>query len=179
MRNFVTAVATNERFTEQIAGETSCIAYQPSATAAMTDDTPLPFDLSAVRRKKLTIDFDGGNQSSNGGLLLLRHADRKLGICRRIADVMADRRDPSRIGHAVFEMVMARVSAIACGHKDAIDLDRLRHDPLMKVAVGRCPESGAPLASQSTISRLENAPSKTEAARLTPTIGDHASAQGK
>jgi Transposase DDE domain group 1 len=55
--------------------------------------------------------------------------------------------------------VTARVSAIACGHEDAIDLDRLRHDPLMKVAVGRCPETGAPLASQSTISRLENAPS--------------------
>ena len=37
----------------------------------MTDDTLLPFDLPSVRRKKLTIDFDGGNQSSNGGLLLL------------------------------------------------------------------------------------------------------------
>src|SRR3984957_15434626 len=170
----MTVVATNERFTQQIAVETSCIAYQPSATAAMTDDTPLPFDLSAVRRKKLTIDFDGGNQSSNGGLLLLRHAERKLGICRRIADAMVDRRDPSRIRHAVFEMVMARVSAIACGHKDAIDLDRLRHDPLMKVAVGRCPESGAPLASQSTISRLENAPSRTEAARLTAALVDQA-----
>jgi hypothetical protein len=66
----------------------------------------------------------------------------------------------------MFEMVMARVCAIACGHEDAIDLDRLRHDPLMKVAVGRCPITGAPLASQSTISRLENAPSKTEAVRL-------------
>jgi hypothetical protein len=43
--------------------------------------------------------------------------------------------------------------AIACGHEDAIDFDRLRHDPLMNVAVGRCPQSGAPLASQSTISR--------------------------
>jgi hypothetical protein len=134
----------------------------------MTDDTPLPFDLSAVRRKKLTVDFGGGNQSSDGGLLLLllRHAERKLGVCRRLADPMPDGRDPSRIRHAVFEMVMARVAAIACGHKDAIDLDRLRHDPLMKVAVGRCPITGAPLASQSTISRLENAPSKTEAARL-------------
>jgi hypothetical protein len=77
-----------------------------------------------------------------------------------------DRRDASRICHAIFEMVMVRVSTIACGYKDAIDLDRLRHDPLMKVAVGRCPTSSAPLASQSTISRLENAPSKTEAARL-------------
>ena len=72
----------------------------------------------------------------------------------------------------MFEMVMARASAIACGYEDAIDLDRLRHDPLMKVAVGRCPASGAPLASQSTISRLENAPSKTEAARLSAALLD-------
>src|ERR1700726_1516989 len=70
------------------------------------------------------------------------------------------------------EMVMARVSAIACGYKDANDLDRLRHDPLMKITVGRCPQSGAALASQSTISRLENAPSKTEAARLCAALVD-------
>jgi hypothetical protein len=82
---------------------------------------------------------------------------------------MPDRRDPDRIRHAMFEMVMSRVLAIACGHEDAIDLDRLRHDPLMKLAVGRCPESGQPLASQSTISRLENAPSKT-AASVRPAI---------
>ena len=69
-------------------------------------------------------------------------------------------------------MVMARTSAIACGYKDAIDHDRLRHDPLMKVAVGRHPQTGAPLASQSTISRLENAPSKTEAARLAVALLD-------
>ena len=99
-----------------------------------------------------------------------------IGICRRLADAMPDRRDASRIRHAMFEMVMARVCAIACGHEDAIDLDRLRHDPLMKVAVGRCPQSGAPLASQSTISRLENAPSKTEAARLTAALVDQAGA---
>src|SRR6516225_7682690 len=138
----------------------------------MIDDTLLPFDLPAVRRKKLTVDFDGGTQSSDAGLLLLREAERKLGVCRRLADAMPDRRDPDRIRHAMFEMVMARASAIACGHKDAIDLDRLRHDPLMKVAVGRCPETGAALASQSTISRLENAPSKTEAARLAVALLD-------
>ena len=138
----------------------------------MTDDTPLPFDLPAICRKKLTVDFDGGNQSSDAGLLLLREAERKLGVCRRLAEAMPDRRDADRIQHAMFEMVMARVSAIACGHKDAIDLDRLRHDPLMKLAVGRCPDSGAALASQSTISRLENAPSKTEAARLAAALLD-------
>src|SRR5262249_9881179 len=138
----------------------------------MTDATPLPFDLPSVRRKKLTADFEGGNQSSDTGLLLLREAERKLGMCRRLADAMPVGRDASHIRHAMFEMVMARVCAIACGHEDAIDLDRLRHDPLMKVAVGRCPQSGAPLASQSTISRLENAPRKTEAARLTAALVD-------
>src|SRR3954468_9544655 len=122
----------------------------------MTDAIPLPFDLPSVHRKKLTVDFDGGNQSSDGGLLLLRQAERKLGVCRRLADAMPDRRDGSRIRHEVFEMVMARASAIACGHKDAIDLDRLRHDPLMKLAVGGCPDSGAALASQSTISLDQN-----------------------
>ena len=140
----------------------------------MTDATPLPFELPSVRRRKLTVDFEGGNQSSDGGLLLLRQAERQVGICGRLADAMPDRRDASRIRHEMFEMVMARVSAIACGHKDAIDLDRLRHDPLMKIAVGRCPTTGAPLASQSTISRLENAPSKTEAARLAAALIDQA-----
>src|SRR6201987_2959678 len=138
----------------------------------MTDDTLLPVDLPAVHRKKLTVDFNGGNQSSDAGLLLLREAERRLGVCRRLAAAMPDRRDPGRILHEMFEMVAARAMAIACGYKDAIDHDRLRHDPLMKVAVGRCPETGAPLASQSTLSRLENAPSKTEAARLCAALLD-------
>src|SRR5262252_9262118 len=138
----------------------------------MTEATLLPFDLPAVRRKKLTVDFDGGNQSSDAGLLLLREAERKLGVCRRLAAAMPDRRDPDRILHEMFEMVAARSMAIACGYEDAIDHDRVRHDPLMKAAVGRCPETGAPLASQSTISRLENAPSKSEAARLCAALLD-------
>ena len=86
----------------------------------MSDATPLPFDLPSVRRKKLTVDFDGGNQSSDGGLLLLREAERRLGVCARLAATMPDRRDASRIEHEMFEMVMARVVAIACGHQDAI-----------------------------------------------------------
>src|ERR1700744_5472392 len=110
--------------------------HLPSATAAMLDDTPLPFDLPSVCRKKLTVDFNGGNQSSNAGLLLLREKERALGVCRRLADAMPDRRDADRIRHAMFEMAMARVAAIACGYDAANDLDRLRHDPLMKLAVG-------------------------------------------
>jgi hypothetical protein len=138
----------------------------------MTANTPLPFDLPAVRRKKLTVDFAGGNQSSDAGLLLLRESERRLGVCRRLAAAMPDERDRNRITHAMFELVMARAAAIACGHIDGNDHDRLRHDPLLKLAVGRAPETGAALASQSTISRLENAPSKIETARLTAALID-------
>jgi Transposase DDE domain group 1 len=135
----------------------------------MTDATLLPFDLPAVHRKKLTVDFDGGNQSSDAGLLLLREAERKIGVCRRLANAMPDRRDQSRIRHEMFELVAARFRH----HVWLQGRQRPRpawHDPLMKVAVGRCPESGGPLAS--TISRLENAPTKTEAARLTGALID-------
>ena len=138
----------------------------------MTEATLLPFDLPAVHRKKLTVDFDGGNQSSDGGLLLLRQVERKIGVCQRLAEVMPDSRDQSRVRHEMFELVATRAFAISCGYKDGNDLNRLRHDPLLKIAVGRCPESGSPLASQSTISRLENAPRKVEAARLAGALVD-------
>lgn len=138
----------------------------------MTEATLLPFDLPAVSRKKLTVDFDGGNQSSDAGLLVLRQAERRMGICRRLAEVMPDQRDQSRVRHEMFELVATRAFAISCGYKDGNDLNRLRHDPLLKIAVGRCPESASPLASQSTISRLENAPRKVEAARLTAALVD-------
>jgi hypothetical protein len=65
-----------------------------------------------------TLDFGGGNQSSNGGLLLLRSAERKLGVCGRLADAMPDSRQASRIRHAMFEMVMARVCALVCRRPD-------------------------------------------------------------
>ena len=132
----------------------------------MMNATPLPFDLPAVRRKKLTVDFYGGNQSSDAGLLLLRGAEKKIGVCARLAGAMRDRRDPIRVRHAMFELVSARVLAIACGYEDGNDLDWLRHDPALKMAVGRCPETGAALASQSTISRFANAPTRQDAARL-------------
>jgi hypothetical protein len=138
----------------------------------MRDDRPLPFDLPAVGRKKLTVDFDGGSQSSDGGLLLLREAERLLGICARLAGNLSDRRDPHRIEHRLVELIKTRVFAICCGYEDGNDLDRLRHDPLLKLAVGRWPESGGALCSQSTMSRLENMPSRRQAACMTAALID-------
>ena len=143
----------------------------------MTDATLLPFDLPAVGRKKLTVDFDGGNQSSNAGALVLRMADMKTGICARLAAALPDRRDPTRIRHRLAEIIRARVFGICCGYEDGIDHDALRHDPAIKMAVGRCPESGAALASQSTISRFENAPTKKDAVKLARVVADHFAAR--
>ena len=103
----------------------------------MTDATPLPFDLPAVARKKLTVDFDGGNQSSDAGMLLLRGAEKKTGVVARLAAALRDRRDLTRIRHRLGEIIEARVFGICCGYEDGIDHDALRHDPVMKMAVGR------------------------------------------
>ena len=138
----------------------------------MNDDSFLPFDLPAICRKKVSANFDGGAISSDGGLLLLREADRRLGLTRMLASCVQDRRDPSRISHAVEEMLLFRMLAIACGHEDADDCDALRNDPLFKLAAGRLPGSGAPLCSQPTISRFENMPTRMGAARMTAMMVD-------
>ena len=57
-----------------------------------------------------SVDFEGGNQSSNGGALLLRESERDVGVCRRLAGAMPDRRDPDHIQHQMVEMVTARVT---------------------------------------------------------------------
>ena len=78
-----------------------------------------------------------------GGLLLLREADRRLGLTRLLASCVQDRRDPNRISHAMEEMLLFRMMTIACGQEDADDCDTLRDDQLFKLAAGRLPESGA------------------------------------
>ena len=138
----------------------------------MTEDSLLPFDLPAVRRKKVTADFDGGLISSDGGLVLLREAERRLGLAEALAGCIREWRDPDRVVHTLPAMLRFRMFAIACGYEDADDCDALRGDPLFKLAVGRAPESGRDLCSQPTMSRLENAPSRSEVGRLTGALVD-------
>jgi hypothetical protein len=138
----------------------------------MNEDTLLPFDLPSVARKKLNVGFDGGQLSSDAGVLVLRGVEKKLGLAARLASCMRDRRDPERIEHPLEEMLRLRMFAIAAGYEDADDCDSLRHDPIFKMAVGHAPESGDPLCSQPTMSRLENASSKIEIARLMAALVD-------
>ena len=132
----------------------------------MEEDTLLPFAFPAVARKKVSAAFDGGMLSSDGGVLLLRNVEKQLGIAQRLSACLKDKRDPDLIQHSVEEMLRLRMFAIAAGYEDANDFDRLRYDPIFKMAAGRSPESGDPLCSQPTLCRLENAPSRTELGRM-------------
>ncbi len=111
------------------------------ATPAATDDNLLPFAFPAVERKKVTAAFDGGRLSSDGGVMLLSQAERRLGLAERLAAVIPDERDASRVIHRLPDILRARIFAIACGYEDADDLDRLRSDPTFKLACGRLPDN--------------------------------------
>lgn len=132
----------------------------------MTDDTSLPFAFPAVGRKKVTAAFDGGRITSDGGVMLLAEAERRLGVAAKLAAVIPDGRDASRVTHPLADILRARIFAIACGWEDADDLDSLRFDPAFKLACGRLPDSGRNLCSQPTISRWENAPDLRSVIRL-------------
>jgi hypothetical protein len=132
----------------------------------MTDDTLLPFSFPAVGRKKITAAFDGGRITSDGGVMLLAAAERRLHLADRLAAAIQDPRDPARVTHAMADILRARIFAIACGYEDANDLDRLRTDPAFKLACGQLPDSGNNLCSQPTCSRLENLPDLRTVIRL-------------
>ena len=138
----------------------------------MTDDTIPLFSFPAIAGKKVTAAFDGGRMSSDGGVMLLSIAERRLGVAERLAGCIPDRRDPSRIAHTIADMIRARVFAICCGYEDADDLDVLRSDPAFKLACGRLPDSGRDLCSQPTLSRLENTPGLKDVIRLTYALVD-------
>jgi hypothetical protein len=109
--------------------------------------------------------FDAGRLTSDGGLPWLAEADAELGLCEALAaEVPEWRRGPAK--HSLATLVRQRVYQIACGYEDQDDADTLRADPLLKLVCGRLPESGADLASQPTLSRLENAADRGACYRL-------------
>jgi Transposase DDE domain group 1 len=104
---------------------------------AMTEATLFLPGLSPVGGKTITATFDGGKLSSNGGVLILREIERKLGLAAVLSRHIPDDRDRMRITHSYSDMTQARMFAIASGHEDRDDLDVLRSDPALKMACGR------------------------------------------
>jgi hypothetical protein len=113
-------------------------------------------EFGILRGKQVVGGFDGGDISSDGGVLLLAAAERRTGLIARLAALIVDERDPARRRHSIEAMLRQRIFGIGCGYEDCNDCDRLRADPAFKLAVGRLPEGEPDLASQPTLSRLEN-----------------------
>jgi hypothetical protein len=115
--------------------------------------------------------FDGGRLTSDGGLPWLERAEQGLGLCAAFAALIPEwRRGPVR--HAPETLVRQRVFQIACGYEDQDDADTLRTDPLLKLVCGRLPETDHDLASQPTLSRLENAVDRKTCYRLAVALGE-------
>ena len=119
----------------------------------MTNCTSLSFDFPACRKRRVEADFSGGDITSNGGVLLLRQADRLTGLTASLARRLIDARQRGKVAHGFAAMLRQRVFGLALGYEDVNDHAALRHDLALQTAAGR----DRALASPSTLSRFENA----------------------
>jgi hypothetical protein len=131
----------------------------------MLDDSMPPPTFETLGDRPLTVAWDAGSLTSDGGLPWLAEVDAALGLCATLALQVADwRRGPVR--HSLETLIRQRVFQIACGYADQNDATVLRKDPLLKLVCGEHPLTGPALASQPTFSRLENALTRVVCYRL-------------
>jgi hypothetical protein len=136
------------------------------------DSATTPTRFQTLASRDLEAAFDGGRITSDGGLVWLAEADRELGLCERIAEHVPEwRRGPST-SHDLTTLVRQRVYQVAAGYEDQNDANTLRSDPLLKLVLGRLPETDPDLASQPTLSRLENAPGPRDCLRIARALGE-------
>jgi hypothetical protein len=117
-----------------------------------------PIELQFQSRRTI-VSADGQRISSDGGVLLLRQMDERLGLTRGMAALLGERRDSARVRHSRLEQLRQRVYQICLGYEDCNDADWLRHDPAFQLA---CDAEGRAMSSQPTLSRFENAISGRE-----------------
>lgn len=135
-------------------------------------ETELPLDFYQLR--PLQVQFSDLELSSDAGLLLVRQADERLGVCSGLAEAIKEWREPSKIIHRLEQLVRQRVYQLIGGYEDANDSNVLRHDPIYKLVCDCLPESGEHLlASQPTITRLENHVDQRDNARMRNVFMDH------
>jgi hypothetical protein len=119
----------------------------------------LGLNFPGLGRRKIEANFEGGQVSSDGGVMLLRQADRWLGLTKRLAQVLPDGRDPDLIQHPLESLLQQRIYGLAAGYEDLNDQDTLRKDLLWQTATNR----DELLGSSSTLCRLENRAGRPEA----------------
>jgi hypothetical protein len=121
------------------------------------------FGYEVVEGRQVVAAFDGGDNTSDAGGLLLGATDRAIGLTARFAACFLDDRAQAQVEHTIKAMVAQRVFGIALGYEDLIDHDQLRHDPVLATLAGKLEakrKNCAPLAGKSTLNRLEHAPSQ-------------------
>jgi hypothetical protein len=138
----------------------------------VTERKQFGLSFASVGGKKVEADFDGGVVTSDSGLLFVREIDRKIGVTECLVSALWDRRHPSYVSHSLEDLVRQRVYQLTCGYEDANDSNDLRSDPALKLGCDRLPLTGEDLASQSTISRLENMPNRSDLYRLALAFGE-------
>lgn len=122
----------------------------------MTKCTSKRIQFSNLKKRKVEAEFIDENVSSDAGVLLLREMDKQINLTTRLAEIMPDQRDPSHITHPLESLLKQRIYGIALGYEDLNDHNELRTDPAIQTAVERL----EPLASSSTLCRLENTAAK-------------------
>jgi hypothetical protein len=122
----------------------------------MTQRTTNPLPFSTLAGRRLEADFTGGTLTSDAGALLLREADKRLGLLDAFDRAIPDPRDPDLITHSQRSLLAQRILGIALGYEDLNDHDSLRNDPFWQVLAERAPDPEQPLASSPTLCRLEN-----------------------
>jgi len=122
--------------------------------------------------KPIIAKFDQPHASSDGGAILLKAIDDRLGLTWRLASAIRDRREPGKVAHPVRDLLRQRVFGLACGYADCNDAARLVDDPIHKLLLDRDPLEGAGLGSQPTLSRFENAVGRTDLYRLATALAD-------
>ena len=98
----------------------------------MTHRTIPAVSFSSVRRRELVAEFTAGHITSDAGLLLLREADRQIGLTAALDAAIADPRSPERIVHPQRTLLAQRVLGLAAGYEDLNDHGLLRRDPLWR-----------------------------------------------
>jgi Transposase DDE domain group 1 len=122
--------------------------------------------------KPIIARFDQPHASSDGGALLLKAVDERLGLTWRLASTIRDRRQPGKVAHPLRDLLRQRVFGLACGYADCNDAARLADDPIHKLLLDRDPLDGAALSSQPTLSRFENAVGRADLYRLGMALAD-------
>jgi hypothetical protein len=125
----------------------------------MPDCTPQLLHFPSFDRRKIQVSFTGGNVTSDGGILLLREADRRLGLVAALDGVLTDPRDPLLITHPQVDLLRQRIYGLALGYEDLNDHDTLRGDLAWQTALERTDS----LASSPTLCRLEKRASRRAA----------------